>query len=266
MDNLIKNRVKKNVRKTLKKFDKKIPQSWEEISVKKQLEYERLFPLHPEFKILVAVSAYCDVPLDDVKKMSVPELKEALDSMPFILQPLPTDPIDHFEYMGETYWVTESLLKNEVQDFLSLEAVKGKPDELLYQIAIYCKKKGESLNDYVLEDRAKHFENLPITIANRLRSFFLSTTILFSVGSQKTLEDLNSNLKESFDYINSILRKQGSGRLSTRLPIRILRSSIKSLERSWRKYYGSLLLETEKENWTKKLMRFKWKKQNAKQS
>jgi hypothetical protein len=101
------------------------------------------------------------------------KVKQILDAS----TPLPIEPISEFEYKGEKYSVVETLLKQEAQDFLTLTSIEGRKDALFYVVAVLSKKNGngkyESLSDIDSEHRAKHFQDLPLTVANRIHVFFV---------------------------------------------------------------------------------------------
>lgn len=228
-----------------------IPTCWEDITLKQQLTVERLVSENEEeYKSLAIVAGYCNLTIDQVKKLHVNDIKKVLSQLTFIKSPISSDPISEFEYDGEKYFLIPTLLKGEFQDFLSIETLlenyKGKEYLALpYIIAIVAKKKNETLSDFTLESRAIHFENLPISIANKIW-FFFALTAQLSIPDSQRMEQSNNQINESINSMSSTLKKQNGGGLLTRLLRVTLRFYLNFLKRNWNKYYSGLTSGAEK--------------------
>ena len=239
---------------TLKKIlNYQVPTQWEEITIKQQLEGERNAKDNPDLKSLALLAAYCKIPFEEIKRIPFHETKELLTALSFTKEQIPTDPISEFTYKGETYSVVQTLLESETQDFVSIASVSERPDALLYIIAILSKRKingkFESLSDYNLQERAKHFEELPMTIVKRVESFFLFSAMILQLDSEQHLDQLNSNINESINSMISTLKKPSGSALYTRFAAAILRNFLKYLRHRWNKQYSGCKSPTDSFGW-----------------
>jgi hypothetical protein len=144
-----------------------------------------------------------------------------------------------------------SLLKSEFQDFLSLEGIldmyKSKLHEALpLIIAILAKREilngtdkvltaYESLSDYDIETRAKEFHTLPLPIAHKIRSFFLTKELLHSLDSKQLLTSQNQLITQQIDYMLNMPKQQNTGGLLTRCLRGICRIYLRFLKRNLNK-------------------------------
>ncbi len=235
-----------------------IPESWEEVLIKNQLAFEKLSIEHPDFKSLAIIAGYCNLSLEEVKRLPLNNVKKILDHLSFTATKIENKSITEFEYKNEKYSLIATMLKGETQDFISLETLlenyKGKEYLALpYIVAILSKKtkadgKFESLDEFDLDARAKHFEDLPITIANSIYWFFFVTAAMYSIDSHQLLKSLDQEINQSINYCLTIPKRQNGGGLFTRLQKAILRSYLKFLQRSWRQYYTGFNSERENKN------------------
>jgi hypothetical protein len=137
--------------------------------------------------------------------MHINHIKNILTEIEFIKTPLQSNPIHEFEFKGEKYNVTQSLLKSEFQDFLSLETLLENHKNNLYNalstiVAILAKKDGESLDDYDIESRSELFRQLPIAVAHVYILFFCTTQSCFQQIPQNTnsMESGNSKIVDEY--------------------------------------------------------------------
>ena len=216
-----------------KKEKYNVPESWDEVPIKKLIE---LNLDSQEFKTestkkLAFISAFVGIPVDVIKKSKVTEIQKLFKHLEFMTDPLPEDPIFEFEFRGEKYSVKQTFNEMEFQDYVSMETVMSDNNGELYKalpmlLAILCKKEGESMDDYDVGERAKLFEELPVTIANPLSVFFyaqekLSNMITLAYSNR----DLVIQMKRR--EVLDTLKKQGGTGLLTRLLTGILRFWIK---------------------------------------
>lgn len=163
-----------------------LPSSWNDITIAKQIKAIDLNKSisNENIRILALVSAYADIPLDELKSMNVNRAKRIVEAMSFLQQPIPNikEPIKEFTFKGQTYYIAQNLMNQEFQDYVSWENILQQyKDEqhkaMNYLIAILAKRKKsngelESMDDYDVNERAKEFEELSITIAERIKVFF----------------------------------------------------------------------------------------------
>lgn len=239
--------------KTLELKDKTIyiPESWNDVTLKQQLTYERLYKSESDYKSLGIIAGYCDLKMDEVKRIPLNDTKYIFQHIDFISTPIQNMPVTEFEYKNEKYSVVQTLLKAETQDFVSIESLlenyKDKENLALpYIVAILAKKQNESLSDFDLELRAKHFEDLPITIANGIWFFFAATAKMYTIDFREVLASHNQSINQSISSILTTVKTRKSGGIYTRLQRAILRNYLKYLQRNWSKYYSGLNLDKER--------------------
>jgi hypothetical protein len=182
-------------------------------------------------KQLAYISSFIGIDVDVIKKSNVTNIAKLFRHLNFLSVPLPEKPITEFEFKGETYSINDILLKQEFQDFISIEiALSDKGGDVLNAlpllISIMCKRKGESLDDYDVEERAKIFLDLPVTITNGLSVFFLSNEKMSKVLSQLSSQQ-KSLIQMKAKSLLTILKPQVGRGLLIRLQIFLLRSWIK---------------------------------------
>lgn len=247
------------ITKVINRKEYSIPQSWDEITLDKVIKVSRdseefrsysgvteHFKMAPE-KVLSKfslVSGYCDIDIKDLKKMTTSEAVVLFKQLKFLSEDIPVKDIKEFEFGGDKYYVTQNLRESEFQDHVSIELVLQMHENNMYEAlpmlaAIICKRKGESLDDYDLEERSELFKGLPVTIANSIAVFFYAYEKISRVSSQ-----LYSNPEEAVEArINSTLdtmsKPVGRGLLS-RLLISILRIYLKYLRRNVKKSLSSI--------------------------
>jgi len=155
--------------------------------------------------------------------------------------------------------VMESLEKAEFQDWVSSQTViyqyRDKPVQALPKlIAILCKKDGESLSDFDIEERSQMFLELPITTARDLECFFLhclraynAVTLLYSTIPEQEAIVLNKFLELG----NTMKQRQVElGWYSpTRFVIGIYRRYLLYLKRQLEKSFNSKYTEISRKNW-----------------
>lgn len=238
---------------TIDNITHNIPERWEEITFEKQIAVERYAKEEPDFQQLCIIAGYCNIPLSDLKHLHINTVVQLLENLEFIKTPQTSEPITSFIHHGSEYLVMPSLLKAEFQDFISLEVLREQYKDRLYEalpmmISILAKKEGETLDSFDVEERAKEFYDLPITIANGLYGFFLQTSILYSTDLKESAAFQHQVIQQQIDSIKNILNKQAGKGLPLRWRAMILQRFLKSIESRWNLFYSRSINETEKPN------------------
>lgn len=221
-----------------------VPTVWDEVTLKQQVEVSKIASKEQHIKQIALVAAYTGIDIHELKKTNIKELQPLFNLIKFVSEELPTEPIERFEYKGEEYNITDTLLNAEFQDFISLENIVKEYGDKEYEalplmVAILAKKDGESLDDYDIMERAKHFEDLPITIANRLKVFFYLLVNQSSINSD-VYSNLNEVILKRINECKDTMKKQGGKGLRTRLYNGTLLKYTTYIEKGWNKYYTSL--------------------------
>jgi hypothetical protein len=234
-----------------------IPTKWEEVTLEQQIEVSEIATNNQSVRMLSILSAYTGIPVNELKKSKTSKLMTVLNKLTFINTPIPNTPIIKFKFSGETYYISESFIDQEFQDYVSIQTIIAEYKENIWKstphiLAVMAKKEGESLDDYDVNKRAELFKKLPLNIVNGVNTFFLSNLIGLNtytqLSSQKTVTKL---LKEEENKLNLLINKleqQRGGRWHIRLLTTIYIKLIKSLKKGLVKYYNSTLLKSLKMN------------------
>lgn len=245
--------------KTLMWKDRKIdiPTKWEEITLKQQIQVSTDSEQYTNetTKKLALISGYCGIPVQEIKRATPDEVAPLFQHMKFLAEPIPEKPLMEFEFRGEKYYVIQNLAKQEFQDFISLEAALSNENNDTYKalptiIAIMAKRKKangetESLDDYDVEERAKVFEELPISIANGIGVFFYHNVKVSTMASQLFSKPEKGIAMKVREVENSLNRSAGGGLLH-----RLLRGILKIYLRFLKRNVKSLLGSTPSKSFT----------------
>jgi hypothetical protein len=230
-----------------------IPSSWNEITIQQQINVERYNKQFPDLGIVCILAGYLNLSIEDVKKLHINTISKLISEFDFIKAALKSDPVFEFEHNSNKYFVIPSMLAGQFQDYISLETIREQHKENLYEalpklIAILAKRKDETLDSYDIIERSKEFYSLPITIANGLYAFFLTSAILLNQDCEQLAVQENQKLLESINYIKTTLMKPDGSGSYTRLQKATLLKYVKFIEKHWNKYYSGYNLNQENRN------------------
>jgi len=246
--------------KTIQFLNKKyiIPESWDDVTLKMQMEVSSVAAQQTYVKTLGILAGYTGIPVEELKTAKISDLERVMKSMTFLQTPIPEAPVFNFNFNGKNYVVQENILEQQFQDYVAIQTAIGEYGEnkwmvTPYILAIMCKHDKETLDDFDINTRAKEFEELPISIANGISTFFLSnltvskSIMMFSLPEvqESIIQSKINELKHSVEQ----LRKQRGGNLLIRLWTMILRKYIKSLECHLAKYYNLPASKHSKKKW-----------------
>ncbi len=231
-----------------------IPTSWYDVTVKQEIEIEQLKDRDEQFRYLHRTSVYTGIPIPILKKMNINQINAVNSLMKFLFTPIPKEEtITTFEFKGHTYYLMDSIIAGETQDFLSNEGVikhfKDNPEKALpYIIAVVAKRKGESLENYDVWKRGEEFLELPYPIAKSIWFFFAHIGTLLSIDTQRFLLLQDKVLEAQLNYSESTLKGLDGLPLYKRLLRTILLSYSRSLNKSWKTFLTSTQSEFSKQN------------------
>ena len=228
---------------TLNKQKYNCPTSWSDITVQDQIRVSQIAAEHTGLtKNLQLIAGYAKIPVEEIKRTHISKLTNLLKHLDFIVEPMNEDPIYSFEHRGHEYSVMQSLQDAEFQDFISLESVMAMYKDnnfeaLPMMIAILCKREGESLDSYDIEERAKEFLDLPIDTANRVSVFFSRIGLISQINTPTFLEayqkKTNQELTNSLDELESTIQQSGGQGLLGNLRRWTLRKYAQSFRRDF---------------------------------
>ena len=210
-----------------------IPESWDEVSLETQIKFADIKEEDEQEKLLKTICLYCKIPtINILKEAPIRTIKRIIKTLEFLTNDIPSEPLLTFVYKDKEYSVIENIEKEEFQDWISInQAIDNNEDNkwkaVPYIIAILTKE--DSLDNIDLEELSKTFYDLPVSIANKISSFFLHSKnlsqkigVLFSMGKSQALKNLNE--------VEDTLIKQDGGEFVIKSLIGELRSYIQSLE------------------------------------
>lgn len=227
-----------------------IPERWEEVTLKMQMKVsaDDAGITIPELKKFAILSGYANIPIESIKKAKLTELTELFKTMTFLNKDMPSEQLIEFDFKGKHYYCGQNLVDMAFEDFISIENVIQAHSGNSYQalpiiLAIMCKQRKadgifETVSDYDVMQRAKEFEELPITTCNSLSLFFSNSVNMFS---QVIPLFLNPEVeavvaKNQITEIESMLNKLAGKGLLTRFAVGILRYSLKYTKRLLHKH------------------------------
>ncbi len=161
-----------------KKYD--VPQGWHEITIRQQIKVKELASTQTYIKSLGVISAYIGIPIEELRTVKTAEVVDIMNELAFIDTPIDNQPIFKFTFKGEEYSVSDSIVKQEFQDYVAAQTAiaEYQDDEwrtLAYLTAIMAKKDKENLDSYDINERAEYLMDLDCETCNRIASFFLSS-------------------------------------------------------------------------------------------
>lgn len=226
----------------------RIPESWEEITLKMVIDADRLSDLLPESPLIAIIGAYTDIPIEEIKSSDILTINEIVQIMSFINEPYVPVPMNDFVFEGISYGTKPDLTQQEFQDWLSIQTIlynnKEEPVKGLSRIlAVYCKRDNETLDDINIDERAKLFERLPFTVVKNVECFFLNNLIAWSSVIQlySKEQEMEEAILQRFNEVNDIM-KQRSRELGwyspTRWLIGIYRKYLLSIKKQLEKSFN----------------------------
>lgn len=239
-----------------------VPTSWSEVSLGKQIEVSRA---SNEFtsettKRLALIAGYTGIDVDVIKKSTPNEVAPLFKELKFMTKEIPSKPRMKFVHKGHEYHVSQNLMEQEFQDYVSMEIALDKHKENMYEalpllMAILCKRRKEqggleSLDDYDINKRAEEMEQVPITIARGLMVFFYQLEKTYKLSSLLSSNQENLILMKVKETRNTLNKLDGKG-LLFRLQIFLLRIYLKYLEHGLTKYLSSTRSKSSTPIWKK---------------
>jgi hypothetical protein len=254
--------------KTIKFNEKEyqVPECWSECTLKMIVKSGELDEILPDAPLVSIISAYTGIPVKELTTSKQSEVEEILKILEFIYTPYKPEINNEFEFQGEKYSAEEDLSNQSFGDFVSVETIlynyKDKPLQgLPRMIAVLCKKDGESLEDINIDERAKLFADLPLTIAKDVEGFFLVSQISYNAISQLslTIPDMEKSIQLQLIELKRIIkaRKVHIGGFSLmKLQIGYYQIYLWYLTKLWERYFNSTRTEISRKTWMQMLKNY----------
>jgi hypothetical protein len=231
-----------------------IPTSWSDITLAQQIEISKVGQRDETFRNVHMISTYTGIPMDLIRRMNINDFKSILELLSFMAQPTDNKILRSFDHNEKTYFLADSILNGQTQDFLSVEGLLKKykdnqVEALPYIIAIVAKQEKETLDDYDVYQRAEEFMNLPYSIAQNIWFFFVQTEKAYSLNIKQSLIAMDQVLETSLNYSENLVKQSDGQTWSRKLQKAILLLYIRSTRKSYRSFWTSIQSEPSKENW-----------------
>lgn len=250
-----------------------IPQEWSEVTIAMLIQSSLLADILDEAPIIAIVSAFTNIPVQQLKSNKAIEVQDILTIMTFVDNEYKPEPSTSFEFNGETYYCNEDLTQQNFEDWVSIQtALFNYKDNLVKalprMIAILCKKKGETLDDFDLTERSKMFEALPMTKAKDIEAFFLSSINAYkSLTLLSSIVDINQNIalakiQELQNTAKAYKERTGTS-FFTKLQIGALQSYLKLVKEVLVRYSSSEPTKPLKKTWKQTCKSWLSKTQNV---
>ena len=226
-----------------------IPEAWSEVTVDMLIKAAELAEILEAAPIIAIISAYTGIDARELKLTKTTEVQDIILIMEFISTPYEPTPATGFEHQGVEYHCEEELVNQKFEDWVSVQTAMYNNREhqeraLPRLLAILCKKAGETLDDFDLDERSKLMQSAKMTDAKNVECFFLHNFIAY-----KSLILLSSTVKEQealvlnkVQDLESIMktRKGRSGTsFGTKLRIGIYQLQLLWVKKVLEKYFNS---------------------------
>lgn len=232
-----------------------IPTSWDDITIK---DYQRIYKqigIYNEsvkekkinefddvMESIKLVSAYSSIPEKELKIADISNVIGIINDMSFIKEEIPSKQIVEFKFKNKLYNVIQSLHKQQFQDYVSLENIlqRGNNIENMHYILAIMSRIGveETLDDYDVDERANEFLNLDIITANNISVFFSSLEKVYTQISMLSSHPKEVIQMKAQEVMNSLNELDGQG-WYTRWQIGITKRLVSYLEKKSMKYFTS---------------------------
>ena len=249
------------------------PTSWDDVTIGMQQQVSKVAALQSHVKMLGIISAYCGIPVEELKVVKLSKVYDLMESLTFMGTEIPTNKALEWEFEGHTYKVDKELGEMQFQDFISIQTILAENKETYYDalpivIAILCKRDGETLDDFDPMERQHIIKKMPISVGSSIAAFFLLnenySKLLTHLSSPQVQETILLGKISELKYIQSRLGVQRGGKLRIRFLGGILKRYTTHLERQLKKHFNFIQSESLTTNSKQTCKKLRMKKRNQK--
>jgi len=254
------------------KFNKKeynIPTSWDDVSIEMQCKVSEIASIQQHVKMLGIVAGYTGIPVEELKTSKIEDVNEVMAGLTFMKETIPINKKLKWEFEGHEYSVDKNLSEMQFQDFISIQTILAENEETYYKalpivVAILCKRKGETLDDYDIIERSKIMERMPISIASSIAAFFLLNEnyykLLIHLSSPHAQQKIVLGKLKELKLTMNPLGQQHGMTMRSRFLMGVIRIYSKSLEQRLVKHFKSMQSKSSTNNWRVTLQNWFMKK------
>lgn len=263
IDNILYNYYINNIDITMKEiiFNKKIynvPTCWQEVTLGMLMRVSEYESMIDDAPIVSIIAGYTGIDVTQLKTSKVQEVQEIMEILEFIYTPYAAQPTNEFTFNGITYAAEPDLSDQKFGDWVAIQTILYNHREnpvrgLPYMLAVYCKKYGETLDDFNVEERQKMFSDVPMTTGKDVEGFFLSfqmalRSLTLISSTEKELEGIVLNkFLELSDTMKKRSQEPGTS-LRMKLWILIYRKYLLYLRKQLEASFNSKVTELSKKN------------------
>lgn len=237
----------KTIKFNNKEYD--IPTTWDEVTLDMQVKVSEVAALQSHVKMLGIIAGYTGIPVEELKSAKINKVSDLMAGLTFMKTEIPVNKKLEWEFEDEVYSVDKNLTEMQFQDFISVQTILAENEKNYYSalpivVAILCKKKGETLDDFDVYERAKVMGRMPISVASLIAAFFLLNenyskllTLLSSPNAQQKI--VLGKLRELKHTTNRLGQHRGTT-MRYRFLMGVIRIYNKYLERRLVKHFKSM--------------------------
>ena len=250
-----------------KKYE--VPTNWNEVSLDMQVKVSEVASLQSHVKMLGIIAGYCGIPVVDLKSAKINKIQDLMASLEFMKEPIPINKSLEWEFEGNEYIVDKNLGDMEFQDFISVQTILSENVETYYKalpivIAILCKRKGETLDDFDIHERAKVMGRMPISTASSIAAFFLLNEnyykLLTHLSSPHAQQEIVLGKLRELKRTTNLLAQQHGTTMRYKFLMGVIKTYNKYLEQRLLKHFKSSQSKSLTNNWKQTLLNWFMKK------
>ena len=190
------------------RIDFEIPSGWHEVTlgqfikISKDMDYLEMF------------SVFSGIPLETIRQCDPKEVAYIVDQLQDLYNPKElenlTEHVEEFELNGVTYKINPNLINEKAGqwwDMKKLEAdAQENPIEFIPMlISMLARPEGEEYDYAKAKEREKLFLELDVLTAFKIRTFFLSSQLVYLINSNRSLRK-NTALKRILQVMGNFLK------------------------------------------------------------
>jgi hypothetical protein len=221
--------------------------------------------------MLGIIAGYTGIPVDELKSVKINKVNDLMAGLKFMKEPIPINKKLEWKFEGRDYVVDKNLGDMQFQDFVSIQTILAENEDTYYKalpivVAILCKRKGETLDDFDIHERAKIMGRMPISIASSIASFFLLNEnyykLLTHLSSPHAQQEIVLGKLRELKRTTNRLGQHNGMTMRYRFLMGVIKTYNKYLEQKLVRHYKSIPSKSSTSNWKQTL--WSWFKKKPK--
>ena len=187
-----------------------LPTAWESITVDQFQRIDAVHKVKDAADIMLEaeiISVLANVPVEEVMKISLTDLKVINQSLAF-METLPSTELqEKIKHRGEVYWFNNDLTKLLISQYIDVSVYTKSQGDIVANLhillSIFLRPKGDEYSYDTMIARAEVFKHLPVSVAypmvvffcNVFNNFVSATKDYLEIEAQNQIEELKLMLK-----------------------------------------------------------------------